>query len=374
MPDELLQFMPRYRAIAHRLRQQIRGGQYQPNERIPSEAMLVKQYEVSRGTVREALDLLTQEELLLRRPGVGTIVASKKKPLHKTTLVFSHAGAYSLTHPYLNRLYHSFETGVEEISLGNGSDVSVQSIRLARAANDYGISLLEAEDAFQGRMIDARHTQGLCLTSALPEEEVIEVQKRGISCVHLDGLEGSKCPNVYLDRYKVRELALLHLKDLGHRNIGVVTTSDVEALSPWPKVRTRLKQTAEELGLNLDDRYNLFSPDWKRELSVPGVRDLLKREDRPTGLICGDDFLAMGAWDAAKELGLSVPGDLSIVGLGNYLPDTMLTTIETPLEQMGRIAAEILVKTVETAYDGPSQICLDECKLVIRASTGHVRG
>jgi DNA-binding LacI/PurR family transcriptional regulator/DNA-binding transcriptional regulator YhcF (GntR family) len=372
--EELMQYLPRYRVIANELRQKIRDGNYLSNEKIPSEHVLGKLYEVSRGTVREALGLLTQEHLLLRQPGVGTIVAPRQKSLHKTTFVFTHSGAYSLTQPYLNRLYHSFEDAVEEFSLESDSDFSVQSVRLAKVANDYGYSIQKSEDVFQDRLCDPKHVQGLCLTASVPDKEVVALQNRGIICVHFSGAEDSKCPSIYFDRYKMRELALLHLKDLGHRKIGFVLAEETKKIiTPWPEVMTRLKKTAGEIGLDLDDQYNVYCSDWKRELSTQGVKKLLQNQKRPTALICGDDILAMGAWDGANEMGISVPGDLSIVGFGDYISDANLTTIQLPLEQMGRVGAEILFKGIRMNNDGPDHICLGGYKLIPRASSGLIR-
>ena len=166
----------------------------------------------------------------------------------------------------------------------------------------------------------------------------------------------------------------MHLKDLGHRDIGfVVTKGDTMIKSPWLKVMTRLKKAAGEIGLNLDDRYNVICSDWDRKVAFCDVKSLLKHQKmRPTALICADDFLAMGAWDAAKELGISVPGDLSIIGFGNYISDVSLTTIQAPLDKMGQKGAEILLETIQGTYEGPNQVCLDGYKVITRGSTGPV--
>ena len=65
--EDISEHIPRFRIIAGELRQQIRDGVYQAGECIPSESMLTRQFRVSRGTVRDALALLIQENLLDRR-------------------------------------------------------------------------------------------------------------------------------------------------------------------------------------------------------------------------------------------------------------------------------------------------------------------
>ena len=109
--------------------------------------------------------------------------------------------------------------------------------------------------------------------------------------------------------------------------------------------------------------------DWQRDMAATEVKKLLSRPQQPTALLCFDDMLALGARDAATELGMNVPGDLSIIGFGNYVPDAGLTTIAPPLDQLGRKGAEMLAMLVLNKYDGPRRVCLDECELIVREST-----
>ena len=71
---------PMYRNIADDLRAKIEDGTLGPNEKLPSEGELSKQYDASRNTVREAIRRLTDEGLLESRPGQGTFVARKVNP------------------------------------------------------------------------------------------------------------------------------------------------------------------------------------------------------------------------------------------------------------------------------------------------------
>jgi LacI family transcriptional regulator len=83
---------------------------------------------------------------------------------------------------------------------------------------------------------------------------------------------------------------------------------------------------------------------------------MLRRDDRPTGLFCYNDRMAMGAYRAAAELGLSIPGDLSVVGFddqeliaANLYPG--LTTVALPHYEMGVWAAENLIDAIEGKSD-----------------------
>jgi DNA-binding LacI/PurR family transcriptional regulator len=95
-----------------------------------------------------------------------------------------------------------------------------------------------------------------------------------------------------------------------------------------------------------------------------------------TGLICGSDVLALGAIRAARRAGLSVPGDVSVVGYDDSgwlnCTDPPLTTMRQPIESMGKAAVALLVNQMETTMRHPEEL-LFEPELVVRGSTGPAR-
>jgi DNA-binding LacI/PurR family transcriptional regulator len=93
-----------------------------------------------------------------------------------------------------------------------------------------------------------------------------------------------------------------------------------------------------------------------------------------TGLICGSDPLALGAIRAARRAGLSVPGDLSVVGYDDSTfmscTDPPLTTVRQPIEAIGRAAVEILVGQIEGARPSAEELFF-EPEIVARGSTAN---
>ena len=92
-----------------------------------------------------------------------------------------------------------------------------------------------------------------------------------------------------------------------------------------------------------------------------------------TGIICASDVLAPGAIRAVRRAGLTVPGDVSVIGYDDSaLPnctDPPLTTVRQPIEAMGMSAVALLVNQMETAGAHPEEL-LFEPELVVRGSTG----
>ena len=101
------------------------------------------------------------------------------------------------------------------------------------------------------------------------------------------------------------------------------------------------------------------------------LRELVELPDRPTGVFCFNDSVAMGAYDAVKQLGLSIPNDVAIVGFDNHELiaaelNPPLTTMELPHYAMGQWAVEYLLGP--TSSTAPVQHKI-ECPLIERAST-----
>jgi LacI family transcriptional regulator len=150
-------------------------------------------------------------------------------------------------------------------------------------------------------------------------------------------------------RLAVREL-IAH----GHRRIGLITNEN-----DIPATRLRLrgyKAALKHAGIDLDP--TLVSAG--RPTAGGGyrvARHLLERHDRPTGLFCFNDRMAMGTYRAAAELGLRVPVDVSVVGYDNYHDIAAglfpgLTTVQLPHHEMGEWAARQLLAMIASA-EGP---------------------
>jgi DNA-binding LacI/PurR family transcriptional regulator len=95
-----------------------------------------------------------------------------------------------------------------------------------------------------------------------------------------------------------------------------------------------------------------------------------------TGIICANDPMALGAVRAARRQGLSVPGDVSIVGFDDSAfmtcTEPPLTTVRQPIEAMGRAAVELLALQIAGKAVAPDEL-LYEPELVVRGTTGPAR-
>ncbi len=111
--------------------------------------------------------------------------------------------------------------------------------------------------------------------------------------------------------------------------------------------------------------------DFLQPSGYPAAQRLLDLRHRPTAIFASNDLSAFGAMEAIRERGLDIPGDISIVGFDDMpqasLVYPQLTTVRQPLDQMGRVAARMLIDEIENPRYTPRRVTLST-SLVIRDS------
>jgi DNA-binding LacI/PurR family transcriptional regulator len=180
--------------------------------------------------------------------------------------------------------------------------------------------------------------------------------------------------NIVLDHVRAAELALKHLSQLGHRNIAFIKgqefSSDTEVR--W----TNIEKVARRLALMISPALTIQlegdspSPD----LGYRATKTLLSTRPSFTALFAFNDISAIGAIRALREFGIGVPEDVSVVGFDDIqsasYQNPALTTVRQPLREMGRIAAEMVLRSIRRAApDFQAREIMVEPKLMIRETT-----
>jgi len=201
----------------------------------------------------------------------------------------------------------------------------------------------------------ARRVEGLLLatTLGLPDPCIELARARNIPYVLINrGLPG--LASVVPDNAMGMGLVLNHLRSLGHCHIGYVSGfAHLVADTVRSECFVDLMRAA---GLDADLVEEAHSFD--RAGGLAATRALLARAPEMTALVCGNDLIAAGAYDAARERGISVPDRLSITGFNDLpLMDLMappLTTVRVDFHRMGERAAEILLGQLDVRGDARS--------------------
>ena len=212
----------------------------------------------------------------------------------------------------------------------------------------------------------------------LPEEsssELVLALSDRYPCVVVDPLLplDARIPSVASAHAQGAEQAMEHLLALGHRRIAAITGPP-----GWVATEDRRRGYRGALtaaGIPLDPALEVGS-DFEFAPGAEAAAMLLDLPEPPTAIFAFNDAIALGTMRAARERGLQVPDDLSVVGVDDIKYATMmapaLTTVRQPLAEMGRTAVSLLLRLLEGQYLETRQIELPT-RLILRESTAPPR-
>ncbi|MFC3578301.1 LacI family DNA-binding transcriptional regulator [Streptomyces yaanensis] len=250
-----------------------------------------------------------------------------------------------------------------------------------KVARDEGLSVVLSESA--GRLtpgrtwadqVAARRPHGVILVlSDLDDSQRALLTSRSIPFVVLDpaGDPGADVPSIGATNWQGGVAATRHLVELGHVRIGAISGPSRMMCS-----RARVdgyRAALETAGLPVDPEL-IKAGNFHHEAGHRLGLELLRGPDRPTAVFTGNDLQALGLYEAARELGLRIPEDLSVVGFDD-LPVARwvgppLTTVRQPLMEMAEAAAR-LVLDLGRADRAPGATRVElATSLVVRSSTG----
>lgn len=360
---------PFSRQLTDVLRSQIARGDFEPGAKIPSERELCEFYGISRTTVRAAVMSLVFEGLLVRHAGDGTYVARERTDTPGTdqghgTVAFVRcqhsAGRHQLVSDYI---YSDILMGAQQELEENGHHTIFSY--LPETSSD-AMSRIEAL---------ARKIDGLIVCEMRNRETYEKLQLTNIPLVLVNpNIYHYKCDSVDIDNVTGAYEAVEHLIAMGHQNIGII-----RGRLPTSHALDRVEGYFKALdahNIPRNDSYVSGGANWQKECGYEAMKELVKANPSMTAVFASSDPLAAGAIQAAGELSLSVPQDISVVGfddmmIAQHLAPT-LTTMQIPRGQMGRHAATRLMDLILTPDQTRQKVAFTPI-LVVRESSGPPR-
>jgi alanine racemase len=254
-----------------------------------------------------------------------------------------------------------------------------EGVALAAEQEGYALQFISPLHGSLTRALDHATVDGVVvvgLFAAHPEVEQIRVA--GTPLVMVDSTALPDQPGITIDDEGGARAAAEHLVALGHRDILIVAVeppAPAIELDPEGVMGRRLngyRLGLGEMGIELEPSAVVVAP-----ASIEGGLVALHRAWadglRPTGVLVMSDAMAIGVLRAARELGLRVPEDLSVVGFDDIdvsqHVNPPLTTVHQPIRRKGESAVRLLLSVVERRDRDPEQLRL-ETRLIVRASTG----
>jgi LacI family xylobiose transport system transcriptional regulator len=271
-------------------------------------------------------------------------------------------------------------TGVEVLFYELESHLAIEIMRGVQEVlrdHDLGVGFTDVLDLVSsGRswadQLLARHPLGVIAThSHFTPEHHAQLATSGIPLVALDptGVPQPPTPSVGAANWSGSVAATRHLLDLGHRRVAVIS-GPRDYLCAIERLEAA-RAAMETAGVPLDPRL-VRTGKFYVEVGLALGLELLRLADRPTAILCGNDLQALGVYEAARQAGLRVPDDLSVVGFDDIEPTRWcgppMTTVRQPFREMGAAAARLVLALAAGQMPAQNRIEL-ATTLVVRAST-----
>ncbi|WP_117168276.1 GntR family transcriptional regulator [Paraliobacillus sediminis] len=364
----------KYNTVKQAIKSKILDGTFQPHQKINSESELMKQFNVSRHTVRLAIGELVSQGWLYREQGAGTFCADRSKE-ETVSQVKNQKNIAIITTYISDYIFPSIIRGAESYLSEHGYHVSLFSTN-----NDH-----ENERRFLEKIL-TQHFEGVIIEptrSAISNPNInyyLNLERQNIPYIMINAYYDELEPlSITLDDEKGGQIQAEHLIDLGHKNIvGFFKNDDIQGTK---RMKGYLKaHRANQLPINPNNIVT-YKTEEKATKPFEELEKLLSLSngDRPTAIVCYNDQLAVALLDVLRQKNLRVPEDISIVGFDDSflaeVSEVKLTTISHPLTKMGEKAAEVILELVKDVNGNPNkskdaiESIVFEPELVIRNST-----
>ncbi len=363
---------PLYQEIAEALTSAIEAGHYPPGSRLPAETTLARQLGVSRGTLRQALELLRRHGRIESVRARGNFVRSPtaREPSQRRRVV--GVVVPSVAKPYVNELLAGIEDELHErgysmIVGSSGSTRAQQAGRVDRILSEGASGLIAYPIDYE------------------PDPELFaRLARDGLPIALVDRhLVGYDFDAVLPDNVGGAFAVVTHLLELGHRRIAFVATDNLGTTSVAERLQG-YQQALLAAGIELDQQL-VFArlpvarawPQGRRAPARENVAAIARflAKANASAVFALHDHLAIEVIEAARSIGLVVPDDLSVAGFDDDpLAEAFsvpLTTVAQPRERIGRVAATLVVERIEGRRQDTARIILPT-RLVIRRSTARV--
>jgi len=253
----------------------------------------------------------------------------------------------------------------------------IKGIQDSAYRNNYRVFILQSKETYltfeDYKDVLQNHTfAGIILIATISEPEMLKTLTRScpvVMCTEYCDINGISF--VSIDDVSAARKAVDCLISCGCRKIALMNS-----ILQHQYARHREEGYDEALkkaGLERNEIWKAHISQINYNLAFSYATNLLSLPNRPDGIFAVSDVYAVGALHAAKQLGLRVPEDMSIIGFDNIplasMTDPPLTTIDQPVDQIGYQSCELLIEKIKNPQTPTKKIFLNT-ELIVRQSTG----
>ncbi|MFH0878633.1 MAG: GntR family transcriptional regulator [Lentisphaerota bacterium] len=358
--------IPFYQQCSSFISKSIEEGHYAIGEFLPPERELSEQFGVNRLTLRKGLAELIRQGVLESVPGAGNRVVMKQGKVHNTKLVgciINRLVGVRTLSPYYADIFSGIEAGITDM----GYNLVFYSVKNADLWAPDGSPLITTQ------AINTRFS-GVLIIGGLPEELASAYLKKGIRVVCVDHFIGRNRLSCVAPDNRGGALEMgRYLVRLGHKRMAFL------AAKKDPVVDSRFEgftQALKEAGCSFHPK-DYINGGYEIRPAYHAMKNFLAehRRNPPTAIVSINDEAAIGAMKALQEAGLQVPRDVSVSGFDDISwsahSSPPLTTVRIPRDEMGRLAAQMLISQLESGKTTPATTLLNT-ELVVRESCAPI--
>lgn len=341
----------KYNYVKNNIRSKVLEGLVIPHQKIGSETDLMKEHLVSRHTVRKAIDDLVNEGLLYRKQGAGTFCTDRsfqgdrKQESRKNIAV--------ITTYFSDYIFPSIIRGIEGYLSESSYHMTVFSTNNNPDQEKRCLESILTQD-FDGLIVEPTK-------SALPNPNInyyLNIERMGIPYVMINAYYEELEPcHIIIDDVLGGMKQTEHLIELAHKNIvGVFKNDDIQGTKRMKGfIKAHRKANLPIFPQNIIT----YTTETKHEEPHHKLRELLHdKESSPTAIVCYNDELALKFLDIIREMELSVPHDMSIVGYDDSFlsvaSEVKLTSVTHPKVEMGADAGKKIVQLIQCKQENSS--------------------
>ncbi len=357
--------MKKYEQIVQDIKGKILSHEYPVNELIPSELSLQKKYGVSRYTVRQALSILVNDKYVRKEHGSGSYAIDEYLNNNSSSNDLKTIGI--ITTYFSDYIFPSIMRGIEETLRNRG-----YSLLIASTNNDFKqekqcLEMLMDQNVC-GIIIEP--TKSNLINPNIPYYLSFKQSKMPVVMFNAF-YEELSFPYLKLDDVKASFLTTNYLIENNHKNIVLITKSDdIQGKQRY----TGFIKAFRESDMTMDqDNIFTYSTENRNEVVENVVKRIIDNKEITAVVSYNDDIANM----VIKELmsyDISVPGDISVVGIDNayisYAGQVPITTATHPQEQIGIDAANMLIDIIQKKKVSGNKIY--EPELIIRDSVSKI--
>ncbi|WP_018750341.1 GntR family transcriptional regulator [Paenibacillus sanguinis] len=338
---------PKYQIILEEIRSEILSGTYNVGEQIPTESALQDKYNVSRQTVRKAILELSNEGFLRSEKGSGTYVSNQYRT--KAGGNNNNRSIGVITTYISDYIFPSIIRGIEgrlnednySLLLASTNNDVAQEKKALEMMLSYGVDGLIVEPTKSNL-----YNPNIAYYLSFKEQNVPFIM---INAYY----EELEVPFFCLDDVQSSYLATQELISKGHTQIGIIAKMD--DLQGKYRMKGYIKALGEAKLHFHPEQVLSFNTETKQELPTNLEHFLTSNRESLTAIVCYNDEVGLEVVHACKRMNISIPDELSLIGQDNsYMAKNAgikLTTLTHPQEQMGRDAADWVIKKLQGKKD-----------------------